>query len=288
MKKSTRQKIIPKLINHSSIYSLVRFSHRLYCKFTEPIHSNPSFLIIGVDKGGTSSLYDYLIQHPKIKSCVVKEPNYYAMYYDRGLSWYKSCFPISFGNPKFITGEASTQYYWYPYSAQRIYRDFPNIKLIMLLRNPIDRCYSHYNMNVGGSKENLSFEDAIEQEDKRIEPEIKKIKDDPNYFSPIYSLQAYRSKSKYIDLISKWLEFFPKEQFLFLKSEDFYHDPDKIYNQVLKFLDLPEYHLNNYGITRKGKYKKQMNSDTRENLKNFFEPFNQKLYHLLERDFKWS
>jgi len=288
MKQSTRQKTLPKLINHPILYKLAKFSHRTYCKITQDIHSEPNFIIIGVDKGGTSSLYDYLIQHPQIKPCVVKEPNYFAMYYDRGMSWYKSCFPTQFSKKNnFITGEASTQYYWYPHTAQRIKNSFPNIKLILLLRNPIDRAFSHYNMNVRGAKEDLTFEDAIDEEHQRIDSEYKKILDDPYYFSPKYSLQAYISKSLYINILPNWLKHFKKSQFLIIKSEDFYADPDKIYNQTLSFLNLKPFHLEKYHIVRQGKYD-GLNPDTRKKLTEFFKPYNEKLYSYLDRNFEWE
>ena len=290
MKTSFRQLILSRLNNHPSFYTIARTSHRIYCKISEPIHSEPNFIIIGVDKGGTSSLYDYLIQHPDIYSCVVKEPNYFAMYYDRDLSWYKSCFPLIFNkipNTKFITGEASTQYYWYPYTAERIKKLFPKIKLIILLRNPIDRSYSHYSMNVRGGKEKLTFEDAIEKEHERIDLEYKKILKNPYYFSPKYSLQAYLSKSIYIDILPRWFENFSKSQLLILKSEDFYENPDKIYNKTLSFLNLEPHHLKKYPIVRKGKYD-NINEKTRKKLLEFFRPYNEKLYKYLGRNFEWD
>lgn len=295
MKTSFRQKVRPWLIRHQSIYDLARNTHRTYCHLTSSIHTLPNFIIIGAAKGGTSSLYDYLTQHPSIYSCVVKEPNYFAMYYDRGINWYKSCFPTTlkkynvetFERKKFVTGEASTQYYWYPHTPKRIKKILPKVKLILLLRNPIDRSFSHYNMNVNGGKEVLSFEEAIDQEKERTHEEYKKILENEYYFSPKYTLQAYLAKSIYVNFLSEWLKHFSLQQFLIIKSEDFYNNPNKIYNEVLEFLNLPKAKLKNYKITRKGSYD-TMNPNTRRKLVEYFRPYNEKLYKLLEKDFEWN
>ncbi len=295
MKKSFRQKVRPWLIQHQPLYDLARATHRTYCNLTNSIHMLPDFIIIGAAKGGTSSLYDYLTQHPSIYSCVVKEPNYFAMYYDRGINWYKSCFPTTlkkynvttFEKKKFVTGEASTQYYWYPHTPKRIKKIIPKIKLILLLRNPIDRSYSHYNMNVNGGKEDLSFEEAIDQEKERTQEEYKKILENEYYFSPKYTRQAYLAKSIYVNFLSEWLKYFSLDQFLIIKSEDFYEDPNKIYNEVLGFLDLPSTQLKNYKITRKGTYDR-MKPDTRTKLLDYFKPHNEKLFKLIGKRFDWD
>ena len=96
MKKSTRQTIRTWVSSNTSLYSTTKSVHKVYCKLTSPIHTLPNFLIVGAAKGGTSSLYDYLIQHPSISPCVVKEPNYFSMYYYKGDDWYRSFFPFTY------------------------------------------------------------------------------------------------------------------------------------------------------------------------------------------------
>ena len=132
MKRNIRVKVKPWLLQHNRLYQSARTTHRIYSKVTYPFHTLPDFLIIGAPKSGTSSLYDYLIEHPSIFSAVVKEPNYFAMYYNKSLAWYRSCFPSIFTKyytenikkKKFVTGEASTQYYWYPHAAKRAKKVF--------------------------------------------------------------------------------------------------------------------------------------------------------------------
>lgn len=266
-----------------------------YCKLIGPMHVLPNFIIIGAAKSGTSSLYEYLIQHPSIYKCLVKEPNYFANYFHKNIDWYRSFFPSTLTKfyvektlkNKFSTGEASTQYYWYPHTAERVKQLLPNVKLIVLLRNPIERSFSHYQMEVRNGNEKLSFEEAIKKEKERTQGEYEKILSDKLYFSPKYTMQAYIEKSIYINSIKRWTKYFPLEQFLFVKAEDFYENTTKELNKILKFLDLSEFELKKYDVLRKGSYSK-LNSQTREELCEFFKPYNEELYRHIGINFNWD
>ena len=293
-----KQKIRDWLLEHPSVNPYKISTEKLFHPLrllSAPLRVLPDFAIIGAARCGTTSLYYDLIKHPDVYPGASKASEFFDHYYEKGTNYYRAHFPtriyknyiVNIKKNNFITGEASTQYYWYPHTAQRIKNSFPNIKLILLLRNPIDRAFSHYNMNVRGAKEDLTFEDAIDEEHQRIDSEYKKILDDPYYFSPKYSLQAYISKSLYINILPNWLKHFKKSQFLIIKSEDFYADPDKIYNQTLSFLNLKPFHLEKYHIVRQGKYD-GLNPDTRKKLTEFFKPYNEKLYSYLDRNFEWE
>ena len=142
-------------------------------------------------------------------------------------------------------------------------------------------------MSFRTGNEPLSFESAIEEETKRTSLEYKKMLDDENYFSDEFTVHAYRKKSLYHDFILNWMKYFPKEQFMFVKSESFFENPKKILNEVLDFLELPSITLPKYKIIRQGIYEK-MDSHTRENLLSYFKPHNEKLYKLLHCDFEWE
>jgi len=295
MKQSFRENSRPWLKKSSTLYNIAKSIHRTYSSITGNIHTLPNFLIIGAAKAGTSSLYEYLIQHPSISRCVVKEPNYFTTYYDRGINWYKSCFPFSYSanykekiqKKKFLTGEATARYYWYPYAPKRAAEIIPNAKIILLLRNPVDRCYSDYNMKFKNEVEKNTFEDAIEVEHKIIDGEWEKMLSDEKYFSFKFTANGYIAKGLYLKYIKNWRKFFSKEQILILKSEDFFKNPEKITNEVFEFLKLSPIKLKKYQIIRKGNYK-EMNPETRKKLVEYFKPHNEKLYQYLERDFDWK
>jgi len=285
---SSREKLRNRIINYQKMYPISRSLHRIYCQTTHFLHPFPDYLIIGASRSGTSSLYEYIIQHPDVKPAITKQIHFFDKYFDRGIAWYKGCFPFNIKAKKnFITGEATPYYLCHPLAPSRISKIIPNVKLIVLLRNSVDRTYSHYKMEFSRKKEDLSFEDALEKENERLNGEIEKIINNPKYSSNHFPTHAYIYSSLYYDQIKMWLNFFPREQFLFIKSEDMFEHIDKIYNQTLTFLGLSPFRLNNYETVRKGNYS-IMNHTTREQLKKYFQPYNEKLYHLIGRDLKWE
>lgn len=283
---STRQKIRKNLINHEKLYSLAKSIHGMYCQTTSFLHPLPDYLIIGAFKSGTSSLYEYLIQHPDIEPAITKQIHFFDKYFERGLPWYKSCFPVNKIIQKKITGEATPYYLCHPLAPSRISKIIPNVKLIVLLRNPVDRAYSHYQMEFSRNQENLSFEDAIDAEDERLKGEVDKIIENSEYVSKHFPNHAYLTSGIYYNQIKHWFDYFPKNQFLFIKSEEFNENPSLIYNKVLKFLGLDPFKLTRYDKIRKQTYK-LMAPKTRKKLIEFFRPYNEKLYDHLGINFGW-
>jgi hypothetical protein len=249
----------------------------------------PDFIIIGAQKCGTTSLYNYLIRHPSIYEATTKEVGYFDRYYDKGIKWYRSHFPSSirkkheklFHKRDIITGEASTGYILYPHALRRIAKIIPNAKLILMLRNPVDRAYSHFNHSVRIGAETLPFDEAIEKEQERVGAALRRIRVDEDYYSCDIDYYAYLSTGIYIDQIKTLMSLFPSEQILILKSEDFFMNTQEVFSQVLSFLNMPPYYLE---ITKKynlGVYN-QMDSAVRNKLMAYFEPYNQSLYEYLE------
>lgn len=294
-KQITRQSIRSKLIKNPKLYSISKNLYRNYCSATHWLHTYPDFLIIGAAKCGTSSLYDHLMQHPCIGQSLAKQIHFFDRYFDRKTSWYKVCFPFIWEKfyvekllkKKFATGEATAHYMTHPLAAKRAFEIVPNAKIIVMLRNPVDRAYSHYNMEKANYNEELSFEEVIEQENTRIAGEFEKMLKNENNSGVNYPHRAYIKSGEYLDQIKRWMEYYPKGQFLFIKTEEFNKDPSGIYHQVLKFLGLPPHELPVYEKIRKRKYEK-MNSETRKKLLEYFKPFNEKLYEYLEKNFHWD
>jgi len=284
-----RQKIRKKIKDKSKVYQTARTAMNIYSKFLGPFHVLPDFLIIGAPRSGTSSLYHYLTQHPSIFSCKIKEPNYFAMYYYKNTGWYKSFFPTIWEKNKhkqFVTGEASTQYYWYPHVPKRVKKLLPDVKLILLMRNPTERSFSQFQMEVRHGHEKLSFEDAIKNEKVRTSEEYQKIIENENYFSPKYTMYAYLEKSIYVNYVEEWLKLFPRENFLFLNSENFYENPQKVVNRIFEFLQLPSVNVDTSKILKKYTFQK-INPETRKQLSDYFKPFNERLYSLIGENFNW-
>ncbi|MFB2973606.1 sulfotransferase [Aerosakkonema sp. BLCC-F183] len=270
----------------------------------------PDFLIIGTQRGGTTSMYGYINQHPQVVPAQRKEVHFFDFNFHKGADWYREQFAKfaksvdrktaqqdvvevekaenNFING-FITGEASPYYLFHPLVPQRVYDLFPEIKLIVLLRNPVARVISHYYHEVKLGFENLSLEDAIAEEEFRLKGELEKILSRETYYSFNHQHYTYLSRGIYIEQIANWMSFFPKEQFLILKSEDFYNDPQAILHQVFEFLSLRPHKLNKYDKWNTADYDiEDVSEATHHQLKQYFQPYNRKLSEYLGRNFDWD
>ena len=293
--RNTRLGFRQKLKNHEKLKSSVSAINKRYSSLIGPLHSLPDYLIIGAAKCGTSSLYEYLVQHPNVEPAIGKEINFFDMRYDRGINWYRTYFPPliqrnftkNIFKNNLITGEATPRYIDHPHAPERVAKTIPNVKLIVMLRNPVDRAYSHYQMEYANKNEDLSFEDILTEEPKRMEGEIEKLTTDKNYDSKEYPHRAYLATGHYAKYLKNWFKYFPREQFLIINNEDFLSDISKGYNKVLNFLGLPNFDLPEYKRIHGRKYDK-MKSETRKKLIEYYRPHNAELYKLLNKDFGWD
>lgn len=280
----------------SLIYPFAKSLYRKYCNFAGPFHLLPDFIIFGVSRSGTTSLYQYLSQHPNVEPCAIKEPRFFDQYYHRGINWYRMNFPSKWQkfiftkvkHKKFITGEASGAYLQNPHAPKRIHNLNPNMKLILLLRNPVDRAFSHYLRKIKNDSEKLSFEEAIDQEKSRIEGEQEKMEQNEKYYSPTYHALSYLTTGLYSVRLKRWLKYFSMKQILILSNEEFLSDPQKIYDKTLEFLDLPTYKLSIFKKFSKQQLSMKMNSKTREKLLDYCKPYNEDLYSLIGQRFDWD
>lgn len=255
----------------------------------------PNFIIAGAQKCGTSTLNSQLSQHPNVIPSFIKEVNYFNWNYGRGLNWYKAHFPITepdanratVASSHFITGEASPYYMFYPYALERIAKTLPEVRIMMMLRNPVDRAFSSYQHQRRKGREKHSFEEAIDLEPMRLAPEIEKIERDESYFSYNHAHFSYLARGLYVDQVKRCLKHFPKERFLIIESERFFGNSAAIYEEVLEFLGLPAFKLPEYSNLNKYPYEK-MKPETRKRLVEYFRPHNKRLYELLGRQFDWD
>ena len=254
----------------------------------------PDFLILGAQKSGTTSLHKYLSTHPTVVPPLHKEVHYFDANYP-DLDWYRGHFPAVWQvalrkylkGQKTVTGEASPYYIFYPHAPARVRQTLPDVKLIVLLRNPVDRAYSHYYHQVQRNRETLGFEEAIAVEADRMAGEVEKIDADESYMSFAHVCLSYLARGIYVDQIEKWFEFFPREQMLILDSSRLLHQTQDTYAQVLTFLELPPHQLQISRRMNEGTYM-QMNAQTRARLVAYFRPHNQRLYDLLDTKFDWD
>lgn len=278
-------------------YSFYAGWYRLRRVQTDHIQLMPDFIIIGAQRCGTTSLYNYLTKHPCVVSSYKKEVHFFDINFGKGLAWYRAHFFPSFlykyyikqiSKQDMVAGEASPYYIFHPHAPKRISEIVPRVKLIVLLRNPVDRAYSHYRNEVKLEVETLSFEDAIEREEERLRGDVEKVLEDENYYSFNHQHYSYLSRGVYVDQLKIWMNLFPNEQILILKSEDFFNNPPTIFKRVIEFLNLPIWEPKEYRKYNIGWLARKMNATIRKRLIDYFEPHNQRLYEYLGVNLGWN
>jgi hypothetical protein len=258
--------------------------------WTGPLRVLPDFLIVGAQKAGTSSLYAYLAAHPLIAPALAKEIHYFDYNFERGEAWYRAHFPTlleKWRGTFRATGEGSPYYLFHPHAASRVRALVPHAKLIVLVRNPVDRAYSHYHHQVRLGLEPLSFEDALDQEPARLVGEFEKLLADDSFYSFNYQNYSYCARGMYATQLARWFQLFPREQFLILQSEAFYTNSAQTFERVLDFIHVPRWQPPAFRVENDGQYP-PLEPGTRARLSKFFAPHNAVLYELLDKDFQWD
>ena len=201
----------------------------------------PDFIIIGAQKSGTTSLYNFVIKHPAIAPATKKELHYFSVQYARGELWYRSNFPTNLSrynfykrtNQRLHSGEASPLYLFYPMVPGRMKEALPDVKLIVILRNPVDRAYSHYHHSLRKNMEPImSFEKAVELEEERCTGEREQLIQDPNFIPKHYRAHSYLARGVYADQLENWFKHYDRKQFLILAMEDLRKNPQQTLDQV--------------------------------------------------------
>jgi hypothetical protein len=256
----------------------------------------PDFLVIGSTKCGTTSLHGWLTQHPFVAE-TKKEIHFFNMNYYRSVDWYRCYFPYARdrdafareqGRP-FLVGEATASYLAHYWTPQRAHRLVPDARLIVSLRDPVDRAYSQYHyFRRRGSEPLATFEAAVEAEEERLRGEEEHEVADRHYHSWRVFRWGYKRTSRYAEHLERWLELFPREQFLFLNFDtELATEPDATLARVHEFLGLPPHSSGPLPTLNAGTYD-ALSSDTRERLNDYFRPHNRRVFELTGIDFGWA
>jgi hypothetical protein len=257
----------------------------------------PDFLVIGAAKSGTTTLYGWLSEHPFVEPAVKKEVHFFDYSWYRGVDWYRSHFPFKRdrdavrreqGRP-FLTGEASPTYISHEWAPSRVAKVLPHAKLIVALRNPIDRAYSQFQLAQRENEEPLaSFAEAVDAEESRLRPEHERLRRDPRYNSWPLGTWSYLWRSSYGEQIGHWFSHFPREQFHFLSAEELEADPRRALAGVYDFLRLPPHENANLGWLNTAPPYEPMPAEVRAKLVEYFRSRNERLYELVGIDFGWN
>jgi hypothetical protein len=260
-----------------------------YRGLTASMRGLPSAVIIGAQRSGTTSLFNYLTQHPDLLAPLGKELHYFDFHYHRGIRWYRGRFPYQHRlRNGTLTIEASPYYLIHPLVPARVAALLPEVKLIAVLRNPVDRALSHYQHEVRDGREQLSFEEAVAREPERIAGEEERLEREPGYYSFAHHRYSYLRRGEYLDQLQRWTRHFPRSRLLILQSEQLFREPVATTARVHEFLGLPPHPLAKYDRFLQGSYDRAMPPELRARLAARFEPHNRALYQWLGEEFDWS
>ena len=247
----------------------------------------PNLIIIGGQRCGTTSLYDYLSQHPETNPSRSKELHFFDLHYKYGLKWYRHNFNKPLSKCQKVTFESSPYYLFHPAVPARIKAALPACKFIVMLRNPIERAYSHYWHEKKHHRESLSFEEALQSENSRIKNEEKLLLNDSKYISIPHRRYSYFSRGCYAKQIRHWLEFFPDDQFLFIESDSFFNAPQKTMNRVHEFVNIKPFDDYRFSHRNKGSYESPISDNLRQELENKYREENKELKQLINIYIDW-
>ncbi|MGH3155462.1 MAG: sulfotransferase [Streptosporangiaceae bacterium] len=258
----------------------------------------PSFLIVGAPRCGTTSMFTALSRHPAIASppppwsC---EVHYFDINYHRGLAWYRGHFPLTVrarraahaAGVEPMAFESTPYYMFHPLAAERIHRDLPDVKLIVQLRDPVERAFSHHAFAVSAGWETETFERGLELEDSRLAGEVERILADPTYPSPAHGHYSYRIRGHYADQIERLEKVFARDRIHVIDSGDFFTDPEPVYDRLLEFLGLPKVGYPDFKHLNARSRPAPMPDSVRAQLVEHYRPHNERLIKRLGREPSW-
>lgn len=255
----------------------------------------PDFLVLGGQRCGSTTLYTMLTGHPQVMAASHKEPHFFDRNYGRGEDFYRRLFPLRahvgararrLGGARVVTGEATTYYLAHPAVPGRVAAMLPDIRLVAILRNPVDRAYSHYQLSVRGGWETLSFEEALAAEPKRIAGEEQRLIEDPGFAGHSHRYHSYRTRGLYLEQLERWWAAFPRDRLLVLRSEDMFADPAAVYGELAAFLGLEPDAGRTFTASNRVSYAGMAN-ETRRELEAYYAEPNRRLEAKLGRPLGW-
>lgn len=267
----------------------------------------PKFMIIGAQKSGTTALYEYLSKHPQLVGTVPKELHFFSCEnrYRKGLNFYHSLFPRIKSNQ--ITFDASAGYLINPFAPERIYDYNPKIKLIAIVRDPVERAYSAWNMYKNRYEKNRNWffeewipfcrnshihclrrsDDSLFNFERFIVEELKMMEEHPNSILE----SSVISHGFYNDQLSRYLSLFKPEQLLIIESAQLKANTLEVMKILEEFIGVAHYDWCEEELLPvfEGSYGKEaMNEETRTQLSKYYAPHNEKLFALTGIRYKWS
>jgi hypothetical protein len=264
----------------------------LWGSVTSPWRLRPSFLIVGAQRAGTTTLYRVLSDHPQVaRPTQSKGIGYFDVRYDRGPRWYRGQFPLSWRARRkhgsgVVTFESSGYYLFHPLAAERIARDLPDVRVVVLVREPVERAYSAHRHEQARGYESEPFERALELEEQRMVGEVKRLVADPSYVSFSHRHHSYLARSRYSEQIDRFIELLGHDRVCILDAGAFFEDPAAEFERLRSWLGLAEWKPGSVEQWN-ARPRSPMPEELRERLSRYFEPYDARLAEQMGRTPSW-
>jgi hypothetical protein len=256
---------------------------------TAPWRVLPSVVIIGAQRGGTTSLHSYLLEHPDVRGARRKEVHFFDRHYRKGLLWYRGQFPTrrTVGGDG-VTLDATPYMLFHPLAAERASARLPDARFIAVLRDPVERAHSQWAHNLQHGIGPDVFEDALDLEALHVD----RLTDDLRTGRLRQSLEHQRfsfvRRGEYINQLERWWTAVGRDRVLVVASEHLYGRPIEVMNEVYTFLGLPDHRRSDGYATLNSAGRSTMSPETRDRLRAHFQPFNERLFQQLGRTLPWQ
>ena len=263
----------------------------------------PDSLIIGAQKSGTTSLYAYLSGASRRTSgqaqgSALLRPRTHCLGGKLGENWYRSMFPLRArlaverrraGRPV-LTGEATPYYLFHPVAPERAAALVPDARLLAVVRDPVERAWSHYRHEVAAGREPLDFAKALDAEDERLagaEGDLRRGVDSAAAHN--HRTCSYRGRGCYAEQLRAWLAHYPREQLHVMVAEELFASPEPVWRDAVEFLGLasaapPPFDVHGQASRDRNQ---EMDEVTRARLREEFAGPNADLADLLGRALPW-
>lgn len=240
----------------------------------------PEVILAGTMRGGTTSLFEYIAQHPQVVPSRRKEVHFFDLEHRRGAGWYRRQFRWRPGSrlPRF----ESTPYYMFePRVPSRMRTLLPAARILFLLRDPVERAFSHYRKNRRDGREPLGFAEALAVEDERLAGEEERMLADPAYTSQLHQYYSYRRRGYYAEQIARWREHFPAAQMLVLDAGGLFTSPAETLRRVTDFLCLDPWEPTAFPPHNTGRLDQPLSGEVRSRLEEHYAPHERRLESLI-------
>ena len=261
-----------------------------YYRSTAALRTRPDFVVIGAMKCGTSTLFERLRQHPQIVPSHRKEVHFFDLHYEAGERWYRAQFPYTWNVPQgAISGEASPFYLLCPPIAERIHAFNPNMRLIALLRDPVERAISHYFHALRSGKETLPIMDALDAEEERTADAWQRALQGHCSYDRELIWFSYQRRGLYLEQLQRYWQVFDREQLYIDSSNRLFDDPADCLADIFGFLGVDaDFRVpvqKSRGIATN---KEALPDVVYERLRDYFREPNTQLFSALDRDLGWN